>query len=104
MTREAKTARSFDVKAFMAHYIPKSLGGYGKTGFIHDAIRLSGIDVNKNSRNNDLLLNGIIFNIFEGLEHSLVIVKFKAYVRVGSICPFFTYAFLLVMECLISCI
>ena len=33
------------------HIIPKSLGGYGKTGYIHEAIKLSGIDVDGTSRN-----------------------------------------------------
>ena len=33
------------------HLIPKSLGGYNITGYIHDVIRLSGIDVDKISEN-----------------------------------------------------
>ncbi|MFT9820067.1 RHS repeat-associated core domain-containing protein [Lysinibacillus sp. NPDC056185] len=44
------------------HIIPKSLGGYGKTGFIHDAIRLSGIDVDKISR------NVVHLPMFEGMD------------------------------------
>lgn len=33
------------------HIIPKSLGGYNKTGHTHEVIKLSGVDVDKISQN-----------------------------------------------------
>ncbi|WP_212893067.1 RHS repeat-associated core domain-containing protein, partial [Capnocytophaga canimorsus] len=44
------------------HIIPKSLGGYNTTGYIHEVIKLSGIDVDKISR------NIIHLPMFEGID------------------------------------
>lgn len=46
------------------HIIPKSLGGYNKTGYIHEVIKLSGVDVDKISQ------NIIHLPMFKGLDAS----------------------------------